>query len=357
MDFKFPFPRSLYFWVMKQDVVLLVLSCLGIAQAIFLIVYLLTLKKANDHSHFYLAFIILGLTIRIGKSILNVYFDLEPWQRNLGIAGILMVGPFLWFYGQALFIQKKRLYFKDYLQLVPFFLFATFSTLIPNDGRPISYIIYILVFAHLALYLGLATSLFFGQRMKVHPQRASWFRNLLIGISLIWVFYMGNLAGVFSFYIGGAVFFSFLIYIFSFLFLQKHAFRLGKYNASTLDKSHSSDLMDGIKTLFSEEEIYLDPQLSLESMSKRLGVSPRKLSQSINENEEKNFSDFVNEYRIEKARRLLSDPRYAKEKIASVAYDCGFGNVTSFNLAFKSKTRMTPSAYRKERLAESSESF
>ena len=37
---------------------------------------------------------------------------------------------------------------------------------------------------------------------------------------------------------------------------------------------------------------------------------------------------------------------YALEKIATIAYDCGFGNVTSFNLAFKAETKLTPSQYR-----------
>lgn len=68
----------------------------------------------------------------------------------------------------------------------------------------------------------------------------------------------------------------------------------------------------------------------------------------INEYEGKNFSEFVNQYRIAKAKALLADPGYGKEKIASIAYDCGFGNVTSFNLAFKAATQLTPTQYREQ---------
>ncbi|MCL6266805.1 helix-turn-helix domain-containing protein [Flagellimonas myxillae] len=333
---------------MKQEVVLLVLSCLGIAQALFLFVYLITLRKTGDRNNIFLAFVILGLTIRIGKSILNVYFDLDPWQRNLGISGILLTGPFLWFYGKGLLFNMKKLKRMDYLHLLPFVFFVLFCALFPNDGRPISYVIYLLVFGHLAVYVLLSLRVYLKGRQKVHPQRASWFRNLLIGIGLLWLFYMGNLAGLIPFYIGGAVFFSFLIYIFSFLFLQKHAFQLGKYNASTLDKSESGSLVKEVKELLSKEELFLDANVSLESVAKRLNVSARKLSQAINQNEHKNFSDFVNDYRIEKAKQLLSDPKHNNDKIIAIAYDCGFGNVTSFNMAFKAKTQLTPSAYRKQ---------
>ncbi|MEX0361710.1 MAG: helix-turn-helix domain-containing protein, partial [Allomuricauda sp.] len=69
---------------------------------------------------------------------------------------------------------------------------------------------------------------------------------------------------------------------------------------------------------------------------------------AINENEHKNFSEFVNEFRIEKAKQMLADPKHQQDKIVAIAYDCGFGNVTSFNLAFKAKTQLTPTAFRKQ---------
>jgi AraC-like DNA-binding protein len=331
-----------------MDNVILVLSCLGIAQALFLSFYLFTLKKGNRSANVFLAFVIFGLTMRIGKSVFNVYLDLEPWQRNLGLSGILLAGPFLWLYGKALLTARKKFGNKDYVHLVPFILFVLLCAFIPNDGRPISYAIYLAVFVHLAIYIAFAFHVFYKNRAKVHPQRSSWYRNLVVGVALIWLFYMGNLAGLFSLYIGGAIFFSVLIYIFSFLFLQKHAFQLGKYNRSALDKSASEELLETLKALFEKEQVFLDSAVSLETIAKKLNVSSRKLSQSINENEHKNFSDFVNGYRIEKAKVLLANPKYNKEKIVAIAYDCGFSNATSFNLAFKAKTQLTPSQYRKE---------
>lgn len=104
--------------------------------------------------------------------------------------------------------------------------------------------------------------------------------------------------------------------------------------------------MEQVKTLFIEQQVFLENTISLESIAKKMEISPRKLSQVINENEQTNFSDFVNSYRIEKAKVLLTDSSLQNEKIIAIAYDCGFGNITSFNLAFKAKTQLTPTQYR-----------
>ena len=333
---------------MTKDAIILVLSCLGLAQALFLSIYLLTDKKGNRSAKLFLAILLMGLTIRIGKSVLNEYLLLAPWQRNLGISGILLVGPSLWFYGRILLKKEKSLDAKNYLQLIPFFLFAVFCTLIPNDGSYMGHLIYLSVFAHLALYIGFAVQLLFRSKTNVTEKIWKWYRNLVIGIGLIWLFYIGHLAGIFPYYIGGAIFFSLLVYSFSFLLLKKSVFELEKYKRSSMDRATSTTYLSQLKRLFEMEEIYLNSTLSLSKVAKKLQISSRELSQVINENQQQNFSEFVNGYRILKAKKLLADPDYAQEKIATIAYDCGFGNVTSFNIAFKSVTKFTPTQYRNQ---------
>ena len=331
---------------MNKETLILVFSCLGIAQAIFICCYLMTLKKGNKTANVLLALMLLGLTIRIGKSILNVYLDLAPWQRNLGIAGILMVGPSLWFYGKAL-LKKAKLYNKNYLlHLSPFIGFVVFCSIIPNDGSAIGYGIYIGVFVHLAIYIWLSAILVLRHKEIVQFQLFKWYRDLIIGAALICLFYVGNVAGLIPSYIGGALFFSFLIYTFSFLLLQRHDFSLEKYRGSHMNRAASKKLVQSLKDLFEREETFLDSTITLSSIAKKAGSAPRDVSRAINENEKRNFSEFVNHYRIRKAKVLLVDADYHNEKIATVAYDCGFGNVTSFNLAFKAETQMTPSQYR-----------
>ena len=52
----------------------------------------------------------------------------------------------------------------------------------------------------------------------------------------------------------------------------------------------------------------------------------------------KNFSEFINAYRIKEAQALLKDKSYAHIKISNVAYDSGFNSLSSFNIAFKKVT-------------------
>ncbi|MFD2936662.1 helix-turn-helix domain-containing protein [Spirosoma flavum] len=56
------------------------------------------------------------------------------------------------------------------------------------------------------------------------------------------------------------------------------------------------------------------------------------------------FTDFVNEYRVNQARRLLHSAR----TVADVGFAVGFNNLSHFNKTFRAVTGQTPSMYRKE---------
>lgn len=327
---------------------ILVLSCLGVIQALFLCFYLFTLKKGNQKANRFLALVLLGLTIRIGKSIFHNYLEVDPRIRNLAISSILTVGPFLWFYGKALLEKQHTFSPKQYIHFLPFVLFVICSPIIPNRGDMASYVLYGLVYAHLALYLVKCWRYLLGLKEEVAIQILTWYRNIVVGVSVIWVLYVGIFLSWIPFYILGAISFSFLTYLFSFLLLKKHVFSLEKYGSSNMDRNTSKKVLQRIKEELETNEMYLDNDVSLHNVAQQFDITPRELSQVINENEGKNFSEFINHYRIQKAKELLVDSKYMNEKIATIAYDCGFGNVTSFNLAFKAITRLTPSQYRNQ---------
>jgi len=115
---------------------ILILAVLGLFQALFISIYLLGLKKGNRTSNILLAFILLGLTIRVAKSVIGYYIPLEGWQRNIGIAGTLLSGPCLWFYGISILEKNKSFSVTHYLpHLVPFFLFVLLIPIVPSEGE------------------------------------------------------------------------------------------------------------------------------------------------------------------------------------------------------------------------------
>jgi AraC-like DNA-binding protein len=291
--------------------------------------------------------VLLGLTIRIGKSVLGYYVPLDAWQRNIGIAGIFISGPCLWFYGISLIEKSKPFSRYNYLHFAPFVIFAFLIPVIPSDGQFATFWNYGLVVLHLMIYLILSWSYFVKSRVNASNGVSGWYRNILIGVSFVWFYYLGNMFNVTPHYIAGPLFYTFLVYAFSYLLLNRHNFKLDKYGSSTLDKDTSRDLFQKVKILFSEQRVFLEPGISINTVAEKLAISPRMISQVINENERQNFYEFVNQYRIENAKALLSDPKNA-QKIATIAFDTGFGTVTSFNVAFKKKTGLTPSEYRKQ---------
>lgn len=96
-----------------------------------------------------------------------------------------------------------------------------------------------------------------------------------------------------------------------------------------------------------EDQLWRDENLSLGQLSTRLGASEKRLRAIIHHRMGfRNFSSFVNEYRISEAKRRLASEDYKHENIASIAYASGFGSLGPFNRAFKVDTGLTPTAYR-----------
>lgn len=91
-----------------------------------------------------------------------------------------------------------------------------------------------------------------------------------------------------------------------------------------------------------EDRLYLDPALNLALLAAHTGISQKTISAILNQQLQKSFSEFVNEYRVNamKERLLLGDIR--TQTIAGIAFDCGFNSLPTFQRAFKAITGQTP---------------
>jgi AraC-like DNA-binding protein len=92
-----------------------------------------------------------------------------------------------------------------------------------------------------------------------------------------------------------------------------------------------------------EEQPWLEPELTLTEVAKRLRIAPALLSKVINSGCGQNFNDFVNAYRVREAQRLLADPRFAHYSLVGVALESGFNSRSTFNRVFKKVTGQAPS--------------
>ncbi len=122
-----------------------------------------------------------------------------------------------------------------------------------------------------------------------------------------------------------------------------------KYAKSSL--SDSSELYGQIKIIVNEEKLYLDFDLKLNTVAKKLNESIHHISQAINQNAKMSFPDFINSFRIEEAKKKLIEPKPAT--IFAISLDVGFNSKAAFYTAFKKNTKMTPTAFKKLHTAKS----
>jgi AraC-like DNA-binding protein len=99
--------------------------------------------------------------------------------------------------------------------------------------------------------------------------------------------------------------------------------------------------------LMNAQKPYLDSELNLIKLAELVNMTPHQLSYIINTGFNANFFQFINTYRVEKAKELLLNEEMNKLSILGIAYESGFNSKTSFNTTFKKITGQTPSEYKK----------
>ncbi len=119
-----------------------------------------------------------------------------------------------------------------------------------------------------------------------------------------------------------------------------------KYHNSTLKAADIDAILVALNHVMQHQRPYLSPELSIDTLAALVGTNRHNLSQAINERLQKNFYDYLNEYRVRAARAHLADPGNDHLKIAAIAYDAGFNSLSTFNDVFKKLTGHTPSAFR-----------
>lgn len=105
-----------------------------------------------------------------------------------------------------------------------------------------------------------------------------------------------------------------------------------------------------LKALMVEDKPYLNTELTLQDLADKISIPKHQLTALFNNYMGVNFFEFVNEYRIEEAKKRLIDKTYEPLTIIAIAYDCGFNSKSTFNTLFKEMVGETPSQYRKNKL-------
>ena len=121
----------------------------------------------------------------------------------------------------------------------------------------------------------------------------------------------------------------------------------GKYQTSRMDKREADRLVKALKTYMDEQKPYRRSDLTMADLAKAIGCSSHTLSQLFSQHLNRNYYDFIAEYRINEFKRLATDPKYSSLTITALAEKCGFASRNPFLTSFKKFTGMTPKDYMK----------
>ena len=363
------------------------LSFLVAFQLFFVALYLFTHKKGNKRNNRLLALIFLMFAINLmdfTARLSGIIFPI-PLLHLLDDCFFFLYGPVFYFYTQGVVYHDFAFKKSDAWNLAPYIsvtsylifniLFIDQETQSEVAKNIISADFPAWVFAaSLVIYLHLLCYLWFSWRtIKTYKTVIKDKFSSIDDINLDWLSFMirtfsgitivsmiNNIIPVF-----GSIFFLYfsaaILLIFSFYFinhvlvkaLNQPAIFSGiakeeteKYAMSNLGSEEIEQYKNQLTNLMQANLPYLNADLKSKDLAEKLGISPKVLSQVINQRFNQNFFDFVNTYRCEEVKRVLQGPD-KKITIIEAMYQSGFNSKSSFNKEFKKLTGQTPSEFKK----------
>ena len=117
-----------------------------------------------------------------------------------------------------------------------------------------------------------------------------------------------------------------------------------KYNKSALSSAVLEDYKIRLDHFINTDKIYLDNELTLEGLAKKMKMPMHHLTQLFNVHLGENFNQHINRFRIDYACQLLVE-NDGSMSIEQIAFNSGFNSKVSFNRHFKNLTGVTPKEY------------
>lgn len=121
-----------------------------------------------------------------------------------------------------------------------------------------------------------------------------------------------------------------------------------KYQRSGMNEAIKEDIEVKLEQKMLIEKKFLKSDLKLTELASSIDTSPQHLSEYFNQILGQSFFAYVNELRIEEAKRLLCDPNHQSTSILDIAFASGFNSKSTFNASFKKNCHVSPSAWKNQ---------
>lgn len=111
--------------------------------------------------------------------------------------------------------------------------------------------------------------------------------------------------------------------------------------------SEKKVLFDKIESLLIDKNLFTESKLTVDFLANQADINSKKLTRIIKQFSDMSFNDYINEFRIEFAKKLLVDEAYKNYTVTSIGLECGFNSKSTFYATFKKHTGLTPTEYQK----------
>jgi len=345
--------------------ILFFFGALGVFNGFIIGIYLLALKKPLSTTSIFLGLFLLSLCLKISKSFIFYFYpDLPGIYIQIGILGSSWVGPSLFYFiKSALRVSQKNLTIAKCTYAFWTGAIISVSLIAPYDRYPDLWNNYVwtIVAVQFTLYNVLCAWLLkptfiklFLKREKL-PTTETLLLSVFIANLIIPLAFKLPLFSFFNGYcISGSLFFSLALYLNAFLFMSK---RRGenllsrkpetvRYANKKIDEQQAVALTAKLDRMISEGALYKNPDLKLNDLASKMGISGHQLSQLLNDNLGKSFAAYINEYRVNEACQMIANQQHIK--LEAIGYEVGFNSKSTFYTTFKKHKSTTPTLYKEQ---------
>lgn len=377
-----------------NDLVLVMTAIMSGMLALFLAVFRSNAKGVSNYLlvGFMLLYVIIPIDklITYGESFRAAVLTISPNLFLLGEIALFLEGPILFWYAKSLVYKEFRFRRSDLLHLIPLAIYLVYAYTMFyrfDAAYKVELISTLKVFEHWSFkyffvfrdwtrvfYSVLALSVVLEYRAEIRERFSqleridmNWLLSLVVGFMIlrIWMF-LESLGSMTYLLIQGDATETYITvmsasglmvgyYIFILMFtmiffsLSYSPVFEGVEGSKSEDRrpnGFDSDLVSRLKEMMETDKPHLKHHITLEALADKLNVSPRVLSAMLNRSFGKNFFEFINDYRVQEAKRLLSDPAWADQPMVEIFGEAGFSSKSAFNNFFKRIEGITPREFR-----------
>lgn len=93
------------------------------------------------------------------------------------------------------------------------------------------------------------------------------------------------------------------------------------------------------------DKLFLNPELNVSVLAQKIAIPQKTISAVLNQHLNKNFNEFVNDYRLQEFKIKIAQPHLQNLTILGIATECGFNSQATFQRIFKEAEGVSPSVF------------